>query len=528
MGIEEDFAREATAADGLDPLARAALPRNDIGNAKRLEAAFGPDLIYVLGRGWGAWDGRRYDFDAGELMALSLAGRLQELLEQEAAAKAKGPVSQPELNSRMAESGEDEETAARKIRADRKRALMQFALACGNTAKINGALKQLAPRLRHRADELDATPYRVVAKNGVIDLDAIAAPAPEAEEPEERRARLAVCLGAHDRAGLPTRVLGCAYDPDAECPRWLAFLDLAVPDREARAFLQRCMGYLLAGRNSAQVALIMLGQGGNGKSTVAMAVHHVLGDYAAPCRIDLFMESKHSNAGAASPEEAVLPGARAYIASEPEPGATMSSSKIKGFTGGEPRQSRGLGKDPFTWRPSGTPLISLNRVPRISDESHGLWRRLMFLNFLVDLTQLPERKDFAAVERDLEAEASGILNWMIDGWIDYRLRGALDPPAASLERSAELRAGIDPVGEFLGDCTEAVSGGQIQSKELFDVFCLWAENMGVQPCAQKTFTRLMRDKGWHSTKSHGRMMWRGIDWRNAPEVGDLVERVRIT
>ena len=517
-----DGADSGAAADPSDILARAGLPHNDVGNARRLLAAFGPDLLYVLGRGWGGWDGRRFDFEAGELMATAMAARLQELVEAEAAALSRQPIPANQNSSSAAANGCDEAEAENKLRAARRAGKMKWGIACGNTAKITGALKQLAPMLRRRADELDAQPYRVTALNGVIDLDLAAAERPEAEEPEERLARAGTWLKPFARADLGTRVLGCEYAPAASCPKWRAFLEIALPDPEMRAFLQRCMGYLLAGRNAAQVAMLLIGQGGNGKSTVAMAVQTVLADFAMPCRIDLFMASKQSNAGAASPEEAVLPGARAYMASEPEIGAELSSSKIKGFTGGEPRQSRGLGTAPFIWRPNGVPLISLNRMPRVSDESHGLWRRLVFIEFLVDLTKLESVKNFHEVEADLREEASGILNWMLEGWADYRARRSLAPPASALAKSAEMRAAIDPVGEFLTDCVDTVLGHRIQSSDLHKVFEKWCADAGTEPLAIRRFKKLMIDKGYHSIKSGGKHFWVGLAWSTSEHVTALL------
>ncbi len=517
-----DAADSGAAADPSDLLARAGLPHNDVGNARRLLAAFGPDLLYVLGRGWGGWDGRRFDFEAGELMATALAARLQDLVEAEAAALSRQPIPAEQVSSYAAANGLSDDEAEKKLRASRRSGKMKWAVACGNTSRITGALKQLAPMLRRRADELDARPYRVTALNGVIDLELAAAERPEAEEPEERLARAQTWLKPFAREDLGTRVLGCAYDPAAACPKWLDFLSIALPDAEMRDFLRRCMGYLLAGRNAAQVAMLLIGQGGNGKSTVAMAVQTVLADFAMPCRIDLFMASKQSNAGAASPEEAVLPGARAYMASEPEIGAELSSSKIKGFTGGEPRQSRGLGKEPFIWRPNGVPLISLNRMPRVSDESHGLWRRLVFIEFLVDLTKLDTVKNFHEVEADLREEAAGILNWMLEGWADYRARRSLAPPASAMAKSAEMRAAIDPVGEFLAECVETVLGHRIQSSDLHKVFEKWCAAAGTEPLAIRRFKKLMIDKGHHSIKSGGKHFWVGLAWSTEPHVGELL------
>lgn len=56
-------------------------PHNDLGNAGRLRARFGRDLLCVRHHGWHAWDGRRWDRTGGEdrvqLMAQQTAAQIR-------------------------------------------------------------------------------------------------------------------------------------------------------------------------------------------------------------------------------------------------------------------------------------------------------------------------------------------------------------------------------------------------------------------------------------------------------------------
>jgi putative DNA primase/helicase len=156
----------------------------------------------------------------------------------------------------------------------------------------------LKPKRIAKVDQLDAVPHRVTAPNGVLDLNQVArAPMPpEHEEPEEKAARVArdveeraAWLLPHDRADKGTRKLGAKFDPAATCPGFDAFLTLIMPNEPMRAFLLRCFSLALFGRNNAQIALLLRGEGGNGKSTLVNAIAHVLGDYTVSCRIELFL-----------------------------------------------------------------------------------------------------------------------------------------------------------------------------------------------------------------------------------------------
>ncbi|WP_018634391.1 DNA primase family protein [Neomegalonema perideroedes] len=510
-----------------DPSVRAKLPFNDWGNAQRLLAVAGDDLQYVVGRGWGVWNGAFYDFEAGEHAARRLAvERLGQALRDEAWAVSRGAVGPERLAEVEAEirsradgaqmtAEEVREEALGEIAGKRGRALLQWAGKCGNVGKVESALKLAAPHRLIAIDDLDATPSRIVTQNGVLDLDAAGAPGPEAEEAEELAQRARRWLRRHDRAMLNTRVLGCGFDPAADCPEFEAFMGLIQPNPEIRAFLQRALGQLLWGANDAQVALLFRGQGANGKSTLVNALAMVFGSYAVTCRIEMFLLSQTQSAGAPSPEEVVLPGARLYLASEPESDATLSAAKLKALTGGEPRQARALHQPPFVYTPRGCPILSFNRTPKIKGDDLGTWRRLVFIPFDVNLRELPPEKQRTSSEiaAALKAEASGILNWLLEGWRGYVADGRrlVAPPAVEALKT-ELRAMTDPVGEFISECTVAEDGGRIPSGDLYRVYEAWCAENQARAISQTGFGRLLTEKGVRSFKSHGRLFRKDLVW----------------
>lgn len=504
---------------GFDLDKRAALPHNDMGNGQRLAAAHGDEMRFVLGRSWFVWNGRIWDQERGEIAAFKMAGNLQKLIEDEAAAASARPVPQAQIDALVAEKNMAPDDAERSIKAARKKAVMTFAKGCGNAGRMDNALKVARGFLPAAVADFDAQPWRITVQNGELDLLALAAERPEAEDDDERDERWRAALMPFRRETFATRMGGAHFRPGEDCPIWKDFMVKAIPDPVMRSYAQRLAGYLLSGVNDAQACVVLLGGGGNGKSTWANAMGRVLGGYAATCPIEMFLEAKNVNAAAASPQEAVLPGARAYFASEPENNATLSTSRVKGMTGGEKRQSRALRMDPFEWVPNGVPVLSFNRLPRITDESEGMWRRLMFLPWDVFLPGLPpeDRRSPAEMDVALTAEASGILNWMIEGWIAFRSIG-LAPPPEVLELKRARRALSDPVGEFLGECVEMVAGERLQARSLFDVYEVWCDGAGAAPLSMPRFKKMLVDKGFGQVKSGGLMMWLGMRWMASEDV----------
>jgi putative DNA primase/helicase len=73
-------------------------------------------------------------------------------------------------------------------------------------------------------------------------------------------------------------VLPCNYVADADCPRWLAFLDDVLSgDRELVAMLSEWFGYCLTNDTSQQKALLMIGPPRSGKGTTIRTLRRMVG-----------------------------------------------------------------------------------------------------------------------------------------------------------------------------------------------------------------------------------------------------------
>ena len=411
-------------------------------------------MIYVLGKGWAVWD--------AEIDVATLQNALDSDL------KKRNPTFT------------DHDGARRFLCSGKVVKLKRHATKCGNARIFETALKVCEHQVSVDITELDRNPWSFVVPNGVIDLKrVIETKIPKSLSAEEALKIKRSWLRETNRAEWPTKSGGVPFDPTATCPEWEALIELVLPHRAVRACFKRSIGMLLFGRNESQVALMLRGGGGNGKSTVVQAISYVLGKkdgYVAPCKIEMFLVTHNQNPGQAAPEEVDLPGARAYIASEPAATDELSAKKIKELTGGDPRPARALGTDQFIYRPTGVPILSFNRTPRIRDEDEGTRRRLVFFPFDVNLRALPKNKqrDPSEIAGVLKHEASGILNWMIEGFIDYKKEG-LDVPPIMEELKSTLMEAADPVGEFIKDCCRAETGELINVKEMYRVYQAWCE-----------------------------------------------------
>ena len=121
----------------------------------------------------------------------------------------------------------------------------------------------------------------------------------------------------------------------------------------------------------------------------------------------------------------------------------------------------------------------------------------------------------------LRAEASGILNWMLDGLRDWMDRG-VDAPAGIIEATADYRRDNDPLGRFMEACVTHEAGGRVQSSVMHEVFCAWAKANGASEWSNKGLTNAMKERGFVS-KHSGVMWWLNV--RLTASVNDFIDHL---
>lgn len=94
-------------------------------------------------------------------------------------------------------------------------------------------------------------------------------------------------------------------------------------------------------------------------------------------------------------------------------------------------------------------MISGNRWPGISGTDDGIWRRVLLVPWDV---QIPDSEKDRQLVAKMKRKASGILNRLLAGLIDWHLHRLL-PPARVLVATADYREESDPLGRFLATCT---------------------------------------------------------------------------
>ena len=500
--------------EAAERLARAArLALNDHGNGQRLTIHKGEDLMFVPRVGWHLWDGCRWAKDPDQLAVRGAAQGLADLITQEIPYLALEEWEQ-RLLAREAEcaatlkaleatapgdrSGEMETRrkealvlmaridGVKKGLRDRRGQHRRFATSAGNSNRITNALAEASVNLAVPLDALDARPLEVNCRNGVLVF--------ETETIEVRgapRKSARVTLVPHARAQRLSKMIACDHDPYAQAPRFQAFLEEVQPDIEMRLFLQRWFGLSMSAE-PVQALAFFYGMGANGKSVLIDVIAGLLADYAATVRIESLTGTNRRGGGDATPDLIPLIGARFARTSEPDQGTRLQEGLIKELTGGEPILVRALHSDFIEIKPRFKLTMSGNHKPEIRGTDDGIWRRLMLVNWPV---QIPADRRNPRLAAELAQEGPGILNWLIEGLLSV-LENGLAPPAAVRVATEEYRRESDPVGEFLMACC-VISGDSADTTRAADLvhgFTLHLIERGDTPWTNRTVFLALADK----------------------------------
>lgn len=444
----------------------------DLGNAERLVAGHGHDLrhCHVQNR-WYVWDGTRFRSDEHGGVELR-AKRTVRMIYSEAT--------------------EAEE-------ADVRKALVKHATKSEAAERIAAMVKlaRSEPGIPVSVDDLDPDSWLLNVENGTLDL---------------RTGE----LREHSRTDLITKRAAVRFDPAAQCPRFLEFLNWAMVDDQALvSFLQRAIGYSLTGRTTERMLLILYGEGKNGKSTLLEVIRALLGDYALRTPTETLLAKRDSGI---PNDVARLRGVRFVTASEAEEGQRLAEAKIKDMTGGDTISARFLYGELFDFMPRFKIWLSTNHKPGVRGTDRAIWDRIKLVPFHNRVE--PDAMDHGLKEK-LISERSGILNWALSGCLDWRREG-LGEPAAVVAATEEYRAEMDMLGAFIDDRCITGPSETCTAHHIYSVYQKWCEENGERPITQTMMGRKLTDRGFDSVRIGKERVrsWVGIGLRDMGDRND--------
>ena len=377
-----------------------------------------------------------------------------------------------------------------------------FAIRSENRSRLEAMIiaARSEPPIADAGDHWDRDPWLLGVANGVVDL-------------QTGRLRPGTVV---DRITCHTDI---AFDRDATCPRWYRFVDeIFDGDTELVAFLQRAMGYSLTGDVSEQCLFLCHGTGANGKSVLLSVLLAIAGGYTANTPFSTF----ERNGRASIPNDlAALAGKRLVTASETGEDVRLNEARLKAVTGGDPVTARFLHGEFFTYQPVAKFWLSVNHKPRVTDDSHGFWRRVRLVPFD---RRFEDDADPDLLET-LLTELPGILLWAVEGALIWQSTG-LAAPAVVKTATATYRVESDPIGDFLA--TRAIEQAEltVKASDAYAAYRAWAGDEGLndrETLSSKAFGTRMTER-YAKTRTGRGNVYHGVGLRTdrldeGPSVG---------
>lgn len=297
------------------------------------------------------------------------------------------------------------------------------------------------------------------------------------------------------------------FNPQAKAPNFMRYLDDVLPDKRQRDILQMFLGLGLiqssevfdttAPRGTVEFCLVLLGSGANGKSVIFNVMTALFGKKHIT-NIDYDTMTSDGDEG--------LRG-RAAIRSAVFNWSSDSNAKkfcckntemFKRIASGESYPYRLLGQDIAESNNCPYLIFNLNELPRITEATEGLLRRLQFVNF--DITIPKYKRDPNLAFKIIDHELSGVFNWVMRGAKEIRRRHFMFPPSdASLRTTVLSLVETNPVSAWILSYRirpEAQAPGEtatiMKSDDLYASFTAFCEANDLEKTKDMTLNKFSR------------------------------------
>jgi P4 family phage/plasmid primase-like protien len=313
-------------------------------------------------------------------------------------------------------------------------------------------------------------------------------------------------LHPHDPQYISTLQVPHEFDSDAECPAIDRFLHEIFPE-DAVQLAYEFAGSLLRRDLNPERALLLLGEGENGKSLFIQLLHKLVG--AANCSAVTLQEIDESRFHAIN-----LMGKLANFCADLPESPLRDTSTFKRAVSRDPIEGERKHEQPLTFTPFCKFVFSCNKIPATLDHSHAFYRRWLPVEFpytFVDPDKCnksapahhrPGRpRDELTAQLTTPSELRGFLARALSAVQEVAERGGRYSEPVSVQQAAQrFRCATDSVVCFADDCLARVDGATVSRQEVYKTYRSWARQQGLHPESQAAFNARLKSWGANETR----------------------------
>lgn len=285
----------------------------------------------------------------------------------------------------------------------------------------------------------------------------------------------------HRREDFFRYVLPYCYDPQAECPRFLQFMDEVLPNQSVHKPILEYIASCLVPWLHEEKVMAFLGSGSNGKSKLINTIEKLFGENGVA----------HENIDDLTRDEvhrANIEGKLINVSTENE--GRIKSATFKTLASREPISCKKLYSQPYTMKQYARLLFAFNDMPKIKG-GHANMRRWLLVKFDIRISE--EQADLE-LEEKLARELSGIMNLVLDVLPELLKRKKFSKSEAMEQAVRELEIGNDDVLQFIDDRCETDTTKLTKGTELFKAFCEYCQQNKLPEITIREFYRRLEEK----------------------------------
>lgn len=278
------------------------------------------------------------------------------------------------------------------------------------------------------------------------------------------------------------------YNPNAECDKFITFLNQMLPDIESQIILFEYLGYILAKHLKLEKILLLLGEGRNGKSVIYEIVRKLFGEDNV-CNLSLEEVTKDKGYCRIELNHKLLNYGS-------DIGDRYDPTVLKKMASGEPIYARAIRKQHVEMKNYAKQMYNANQLPKGNSEFNlGFFRRFQIIKFGVVIEKQNINVNLA--KEICETDLPGIFNRVLQGLQKVLKEKCFSPCASFDEILNEFIEEVNPIAEFLAYENYIHSSRSYTAlKYLFEEYTNYCMRSRTTPVGYKVFSKLLKKQNF--------------------------------
>jgi len=314
------------------------------------------------------------------------------------------------------------------------------------------------------------------------------------------------------------------FKPDSKPEKIIKFLD-EILDPEFREWVLDFIAYCLVRNCKQEKALMIVGLGGNGKSTLLNLIIKFLGmENVSTHSISELIYNRFANAD--------LDGKLANIHSDIESNEITRTGILKQLISGDPVSVEKKNQNAFSMKAFAKLIFSTNQMPDVDEEPEAFFQRWLVVDFVQTFRGTDRENKNLIDELTTDEELSGLLNVVMERMPKLISNSGIFKNAPSgYELKQTWKDHANSVESFINNQIEFDKNSKILKKDLLSIYQMYCKKKKFKPLGGRTFSNRINESLADKIegvvgKINGKSvrLWKNIRIKNMPSTKELEDK----